>query len=44
VYVRWVVLLGAINESATPLDDRPKEEQKADEDDGELYSLKNFTV
>ncbi|HRH22560.1 MAG TPA: ParB/RepB/Spo0J family partition protein [Candidatus Paceibacterota bacterium] len=36
--------VSAINESATPLDDRPKEEQKADEDDGELYSLKNFTV
>jgi ParB family chromosome partitioning protein len=33
-----------ITDSATPIDDRPPEEQKADEDDGELYSLKNFTV
>lgn len=33
-----------IDESPTPIDDRPKEEIKSDENDGELYSVTNFTV
>lgn len=33
-----------IAESPNPIDDRPAEEQKKDEDDSELYSIKNFSL
>ena len=33
-----------IDESPTPIDDRPKQEIKSDENDADLYSVTNFTV
>lgn len=38
------VVDSVITESSNPIDDRPKEEQKADEDDADLYSIKNFSL
>jgi ParB family chromosome partitioning protein len=33
-----------ITETATPIDDRPKEEVKQEENDEDLYSIKNFSL
>ncbi len=38
------VVDSVITESPNPIDDRPAEEQKKDEDDSELYSIKNFSL